>query len=156
MILDLFTICFVLKGIFFGLNLNIYDCEIDGLLIRVVVVVLFLTVKEIKAPNLFERGKEEIEAIIQTEKKKRDSYGNGIEINEDTPISQVKAPNMFERAKEEIEALVGTIHPTREEEDDKSKPNLEQGSSSGGGGGFWSFLGSFLEKSCSPLTWTKK
>ncbi|KAL4194754.1 hypothetical protein AMTRI_Chr05g61090 [Amborella trichopoda] len=55
-----------------------------------------IRLKNVKAPNLLERAKEEIEAIMHTD------------IDENTPLDEVKAPNVFECAKEEIEALVQT------------------------------------------------
>ena len=68
-----------------------------------------------KAPNLIERAKEEIEAILHHEKSPhhhhKETHGRNDDIDETTPLNEVKAPNVFERAKEEIEAIVGAIHP---------------------------------------------
>ncbi|XP_072967849.1 uncharacterized protein [Typha angustifolia] len=83
---------------------------------------------QVKAPNVFERAKEEIEALVETfhskkehnhEKKdeekihERETHGTSDDIDENTPVDKVKGPNMFERAKEEIEALVEAIHPKK-------------------------------------------
>lgn len=73
--------------------------------------------KDVKAPNIIERGKEEIEAIIHTEKSPqhhKETHGRSDDIDENTPIDEVKGPNVFERVKEEIEALVEAIHPKKE------------------------------------------
>nr|XP_023904289.1 uncharacterized protein LOC112016031 isoform X1 [Quercus suber] len=72
---------------------------------------------EVKAPNLFERAKEEIEAILHSEKSPQhheETHGKRNDIDENTPLDAVRAPNVFERAKEELEALVQTIHPREE------------------------------------------
>ena len=69
--------------------------------------------EDVKAPNIFERAKEEIEAVIHTGKVHhfhKETHGKRNDIDENTPLDDVKAPNVFERAKEEIEALVETIH----------------------------------------------
>ncbi|KAK8535395.1 hypothetical protein V6N12_056914 [Hibiscus sabdariffa] len=76
-----------------------------------------LTDKDVKAPNIFERAKEEIEAVIHTAKAKpfhKETNGKSKDIDENTPLDDVKAPNVFERIKEEIEALVETIHQKKE------------------------------------------
>uniref|UniRef100_A0A5B7B739 Uncharacterized protein n=1 Tax=Davidia involucrata TaxID=16924 RepID=A0A5B7B739_DAVIN len=76
-----------------------------------------LSEKDVQAPNVFERTKEEIEAILHTEKSHhhhKETHGLRDDIDENTPINDVKAPNVFQRAKEEIEALVQTIHPKKE------------------------------------------
>lgn len=73
--------------------------------------------KNVKAPNILERAKEEIEAIVHTDKSPRhtkETHGTSDDIDENTPIDEVKGPNVFERVKEEIEALVQTIHPKKE------------------------------------------
>ncbi|KAK8610373.1 hypothetical protein V6N13_081532 [Hibiscus sabdariffa] len=73
--------------------------------------------KDVKAPNIFERAKEEIEAVIHTAKAKpfhKETNGKSKDIDENTPLDDVKAPNVFERIKEEIEALVETIHQKKE------------------------------------------
>ncbi|XP_041006117.1 uncharacterized protein LOC121250923 isoform X2 [Juglans microcarpa x Juglans regia] len=69
--------------------------------------------KEVKAPNLFGRAKEEIQAILHSEKlphHHKETHGKRNEIDENTPLDDVRAPNVFDRAKEELEALVQTIH----------------------------------------------
>ncbi|XP_057467256.1 uncharacterized protein LOC130756705 [Actinidia eriantha] len=88
-------------------------------------------ISDVKAPNVFERVHEEIEALVQTihpkkEAKSHDvhtkksqhhhkeSHGIHNDIDENTLISDVKAPNVFERVHEEIEAVVQTIHPKKE------------------------------------------
>lgn len=97
-------------------------------------------IDEVKAPTVFERAKEEIEALVQTMHPKKQSqlhvstrntemlrieksphhhketHGMRDDIDEYTPMSNVHAPNVFERAKEEIQALVQTIHPKKESE----------------------------------------
>ncbi|XP_059433658.1 uncharacterized protein LOC132166788 isoform X2 [Corylus avellana] len=76
-----------------------------------------LSDKEVKAPNLFERAKEEIEAILHSEKSPhhhKETHGKRNDIDENTPLDDVRAPNVFERAKEEFEALVEAIHPKKE------------------------------------------
>lgn len=73
--------------------------------------------KDVKAPNIIERVKEEIEAISHTEKSPhhhKETHGRTDDIDENTPIDEVKGPNVFERVKEEIEALVGTILPKKD------------------------------------------
>ncbi|PON84425.1 DEAD-box ATP-dependent RNA helicase [Trema orientale] len=73
---------------------------------------------EVKTPNLFERAKEEIEAIIQNAEKSphhhKETHGMRNDIDDKTPLDDVRAPNVFERAKEEVEALIQTIHPKKE------------------------------------------
>ncbi|XP_038991486.1 uncharacterized protein LOC120114763 [Hibiscus syriacus] len=69
--------------------------------------------EDVKAPNIFERAKEEIEAVIHTAIHK-ETNGKHKDIDENTPLDDVKAPNVFERVKEEIEALVETIHQKKE------------------------------------------
>ncbi|PSS01988.1 Enolase-phosphatase [Actinidia chinensis var. chinensis] len=73
--------------------------------------------KDVKAPNILERSKEKIKAVVHTKKSHhhhKESHGIRDDIDENTPISDVKAPNVFERVHEEIEALVQTIHPKKE------------------------------------------
>ncbi|KAH6779099.1 DEAD-box ATP-dependent RNA helicase [Perilla frutescens var. hirtella] len=74
--------------------------------------------KNVKAPNLFERAKEEFEAVLHNGKQRhehhKETHGLRDDIDVDTPTSDVKAPNVFERAKEEIEAIVEAIHPKKE------------------------------------------
>ncbi|KAG5601938.1 hypothetical protein H5410_033308 [Solanum commersonii] len=72
-------------------------------------------VKDVKAPNLIERAKEEIEAMIHHDKKPhhhKETHGTS-DIDENTPVDEVKGPNVFERVKEEIEAVVQSIHPKK-------------------------------------------
>ncbi|XP_059276688.1 uncharacterized protein LOC132030914 [Lycium ferocissimum] len=75
--------------------------------------------KDVKAPNVFERVKEEFEAVLHSEKHShhhhKETHGLRKDIDKNTPITDVKAPNVFERAKEEIEALVQAIHPKKED-----------------------------------------
>lgn len=73
--------------------------------------------ENVKAPNIIERAKEEIEAIIQSEKSShhhKETHGRSDDIDENTEIDEVKGPNVFERVKEEIEALVQTVHPKKD------------------------------------------
>ncbi|KAM3232944.1 hypothetical protein P3S67_009979 [Capsicum chacoense] len=73
-------------------------------------------VKDVKAPNLIERAKEEIQAIIHHDKKPhhhKETHGTSNDLGESTPVDEVKAPNVFERVKEEIEAVVESIHPKK-------------------------------------------
>ncbi|KAF3621702.1 putative U-box domain-containing protein 34-like [Capsicum annuum] len=75
--------------------------------------------KDVKAPNVFERVKEEFDALLHSERRSdqhhKETHGLRKDIDENTPIDDVKAPNVFERAKEEIEALVQAIHPKKED-----------------------------------------
>lgn len=74
-----------------------------------------LDVKDVKAPNLIERAKEEIEAMIHHDKKPhhhKETHGAS-DIDANTPVDEVKGPNVFERVKEEIEAVVQSIHPKK-------------------------------------------
>ncbi|KAJ8640978.1 hypothetical protein MRB53_017672 [Persea americana] len=68
--------------------------------------------EDVKAPNLVERAKEEIEAIIHPKKSyhHKETHGTSDDIDENTPADEVKAPGFLERAKEEIEAI---IHPKK-------------------------------------------
>lgn len=78
--------------------------------------------ENVKAPNLFERAKEEIEAITHAQKSPRhhkETHGMSNDIDENTEIDEVKGPNVFERVKEEIEALVETVHPKKESKSEK-------------------------------------
>ncbi|KAK3007443.1 hypothetical protein RJ639_014990 [Escallonia herrerae] len=72
--------------------------------------------KDVKAPNLTERAKEETEAVIHTQKSPhhhKETHGTSDDIDENTPVDEVKGPNFFERVKEEIEAVVEAIHPKK-------------------------------------------
>ncbi|KAG6482705.1 uncharacterized protein LOC122016120 [Zingiber officinale] len=91
-------------------------------------------VEKVRGPNVFERAKEEIEAIIEAVHPKKisdlepqeqevadnhkthhkETHGTSNDIDENTPIDDVKGPNVFERAKEEIEAIVEAIHHKKE------------------------------------------
>ncbi|KAH0707959.1 hypothetical protein KY285_012409 [Solanum tuberosum] len=75
--------------------------------------------KDVKAPNVFERVKEEFEAVLHggrhSHHHHKETHGLRKDIDENTPVTDVKAPNVFERAKEEIEALVQAIHPKKED-----------------------------------------
>ncbi|KGN45517.1 hypothetical protein Csa_016837 [Cucumis sativus] len=73
--------------------------------------------REPKSPNIFERAKEEIEAVIHCNKSPRhhkETHGRSDDIDETTPADEVKAPGVFGRVKEEVEALVGAIHPKKD------------------------------------------
>ncbi|MQM12702.1 hypothetical protein Taro_045620 [Colocasia esculenta] len=100
--------------------------------------------KEVKAPNLIERAKEEIEAVMHSREKihTKETHGMSDDIDENTPLDRVKGPSVFERAKEEIEALVQTIHPKKEP--DHRPTQVKEG-------GFWRSLGEALQRFCSPF-----
>ncbi|ONH97719.1 hypothetical protein PRUPE_7G206700 [Prunus persica] len=112
--------------------------------------------KEVKAPNLIERAKEEIGAIMHTEKSHNDhkeTHGMRTDIDEKTPLDNVKAPNMFERAKEEFEAIVEAIHPKTEspthgkrEEKKESKKQEKTDSQSENNAKTTNFIGKAKEK----------
>lgn len=77
--------------------------------------------KNVKAPNVFERAKEEFEAVVHNGKHRhhqhhnhKETHGLRDDIDVNTSVSDVKAPNVFDRAKEEIEAIVEAIHPKKE------------------------------------------
>ncbi|KAL5579447.1 hypothetical protein UlMin_011889 [Ulmus minor] len=74
--------------------------------------------KSVKAPNILERGKEEIEAITQTTLPHKETHGTSDEIDENTRVDEVKGPSVFERVKEEIEAVVEAILPKKESKND--------------------------------------
>ncbi|KDP33857.1 hypothetical protein JCGZ_07428 [Jatropha curcas] len=74
-----------------------------------------LSDENVKASNIFERAKEEIQEKIMHHYQK-ETHGTDNYIDENTPLDNVKAPNVFERAKEEIEALIQTIHTKKESE----------------------------------------
>ncbi|GAB2269217.1 hypothetical protein Dimus_004145 [Dionaea muscipula] len=90
------------------------------------------SIEEVKGPNVFERVKEEFEAIAEAIHPKKDSntrakevshtketHGTSDDIDEKTPIEEVKGPNVFERMKEEVEAIVQAIHPKKDSTDHK-------------------------------------
>ncbi|XP_020227976.1 uncharacterized protein LOC109809151 isoform X2 [Cajanus cajan] len=75
------------------------------------------SVSDVKSPNIFERAKEEIEAVFHHDKSPhhhKETHGRNDDIDEETSTNEVKAPNMFERVKEEFEAVVEAIHPKKE------------------------------------------
>nr|KYP62263.1 hypothetical protein KK1_016790 [Cajanus cajan] len=92
---------------------------------------------DVRAPNVFERAKEEIQALVQVlHHKKNDptcdisiihhdksehhhhkeTHGRNDDINESTPTNEVKGPNVYERVKEEFEAVFQAIHPKNKKE----------------------------------------
>ncbi|RDX96743.1 hypothetical protein CR513_20562, partial [Mucuna pruriens] len=76
-----------------------------------------LSDKNVKAPNFFERAKEEFEAVFHHDKSPhhhKETHGRSDDIDEGTSPDEVKGPNVFERVKEEIEAVVEAIHPKKE------------------------------------------
>ncbi|XP_077216976.1 uncharacterized protein LOC143851429 [Tasmannia lanceolata] len=138
--------------------------------------------KEVKAPNLFERVKEEIEAVMHTDKS-HVHRTNGTRAGIDD-FNQAKAPAILERAKEPNQTKRShnkETHGTSSEIDEHTPvdevkaPNIferakeeveaivetihpkkqpDHNSSSKKEGGFWGFLGRSLEKFCFP--WDKK
>ncbi|CAN6463084.1 unnamed protein product [Victoria cruziana] len=100
--------------------------------------------KDVKAPNIIERAKEEIQAIIHSSKKThhKETHGTSDDIDENTAVDSVKAPNVFERAKEELEALVEAIHSPKQE--------IKHESPSKQSGGCFGSLGRKLERFCQP------
>lgn len=96
----------------------------------------------VKAPNIFQRAKEEMEAVVETVKAHhnhhKETHGENQDIDENTPSSDVKAPNVFERAKEEVQALVQVIHEKKEsltngnrDESTNAEPNQENSENGG-------------------------
>ncbi|XP_058075571.1 uncharacterized protein LOC131223998 [Magnolia sinica] len=84
------------------------------------------TDKDVKAPNLLERAKEEIKAIMHHEKSHdHETHGKSDDIDVDTPIEKIKGPNIFERAKEEIEALIEVVHPKKESDHESPSKKVE-------------------------------
>ncbi|CAA0829220.1 Unknown protein [Striga hermonthica] len=75
--------------------------------------------KYVKTLNLFERVKEEFEAVVHNVNQghHKETHGLRDDIDGDSSIDEIKAPNVLERAKEEIEAIVSTIHPKKESRD---------------------------------------
>ncbi|OMO91683.1 hypothetical protein COLO4_18181 [Corchorus olitorius] len=67
---------------------------------------------DVKAPNVFERAKEEIEALVEAIHQKKESHDDKRnhstkeESNHEKRENGVKSPNLIESAKEDIEALV--------------------------------------------------
>lgn len=89
---------------------------IEKILFFDVFIFLLFEEKDVKAPNLLEGAKEEIEAITHSEKSlphHKETHGRSDEIDEDTPVDEVKGPSVFERVKEEVEALVQSILPKK-------------------------------------------
>ncbi|XP_062087721.1 uncharacterized protein LOC133794496 isoform X2 [Humulus lupulus] len=80
------------------------------------------TSENVKAPNLLERAKEEVEAITHAQKSPthdKETHGTSDDIDENTQIDEVKGPGVFQRMKEEIEALVDAIFPKKESKSGK-------------------------------------
>ncbi|KAM6585322.1 hypothetical protein CsatB_012324 [Cannabis sativa] len=78
--------------------------------------------ENVKAPNLLERAKEEIEAVAHAQKSPthdKETHGTSDDIDENTQIDEVKGPGVFQRIKEEIEALFSAILPKKESKSDK-------------------------------------
>ncbi|KAM7480576.1 hypothetical protein LguiA_028789 [Lonicera macranthoides] len=69
--------------------------------------------KDVKAPNLLERTKEEIEAVTHSPRHHQETHGTSDDIDESTPVDEVKGPGVFQRMKEEIEAVVEAFHPKK-------------------------------------------
>ncbi|CAH9128187.1 unnamed protein product [Cuscuta epithymum] len=65
------------------------------------------SVDEIKGPNVFERAKEEFDAVVDAILPGK--CPNIIDKAKNTPVDEIKGPSMFERVKEEVEAVVGAI-----------------------------------------------
>ncbi|KAF8049820.1 hypothetical protein N665_2112s0005 [Sinapis alba] len=70
--------------------------------------------KTIRAPNVLERVKEEIEAIGHHHEKSRshhhkETHGTSDDIDQNTSVDDVKGPGLFERVKEEVEAIVNVV-----------------------------------------------
>ncbi|KAL8170450.1 hypothetical protein V2J09_022254 [Rumex salicifolius] len=88
-------------------------------------------VTSVKAPNVLERVKEEMEAIagaVHSKKEKtegkddkrsphhrhhKETHGRSDDIDETTSVDEVKGPSMFQRVKEELEAIVQAILPKK-------------------------------------------
>ncbi|OWM76586.1 uncharacterized protein LOC116201738 [Punica granatum] len=78
--------------------------------------------KDVKAPNILERAKEEMEAVFHAGKDSphrhhKETHGMSDDIDENTPVDEVKGPNVFQRVKEEIEALAEAVHPKKDSDD---------------------------------------
>ncbi|CAG7862672.1 unnamed protein product, partial [Brassica rapa] len=70
--------------------------------------------KTVRAPNVLERVKEEIEAIGHHPEKSRshhhkETHGTSDDIDQNTPVDDVKGPGFFEGVKEEVEAIVNAV-----------------------------------------------
>lgn len=100
-----------------------------------------------RAPNIFERAKEEFEAIEQVHKEHHREYsvhhGTDQNHNEDLDVEDVRAPNIFERAKEEVEAITQSLR----EKQIKSHqvPAQNDGNANNG---CWTYMGKALERFC--------
>ncbi|CAA3013970.1 Hypothetical predicted protein [Olea europaea subsp. europaea] len=85
--------------------------------------------KEVKAPNVFERAKEELTAVFHHMKlpnhHRKETHGLRNDLDESTSMGDVKAPNAFERAKGEIEAIVEAIHRKKESKSNGSSSYSE-------------------------------
>ncbi|KAK2353132.1 hypothetical protein P8452_68743 [Trifolium repens] len=79
-----------------------------------------LSEKNVKAPNILERAKEEIEAVFHSPRHDKETHGRNDDIDQGTSAAEVKAPGVFERVKEEIEAVVEAIHPKKESDSNDS------------------------------------
>lgn len=101
-----------------------------------------LAERDVKAPNLLERVKEEIEAVMHKEETHhKETHGMSDDIDENTPVDKVKGPTLFERAKEEFEALVDSANSKKKHghENDGERRRDCLGS-----------IGRRFEKFCSP------
>ncbi|KAJ8528221.1 hypothetical protein K7X08_021913 [Anisodus acutangulus] len=82
-----------------------------------------LSDKDVKAPNVFERVKEEIEAMLHSERHShhhhKETHGMRKDIDENTPISGVKAPNVTNGATAELK----THNPDSLSENKAKVPN---------------------------------
>lgn len=85
--------------------------------IRIFFLTEFSEEKTVKSPNVFERVKEEIEAMGHHHEKSKsrhhhkETHGTSDDIDENTDVDDVKGPNFFERVKEEFEAIVDAVTP---------------------------------------------
>ncbi|KAF8011568.1 hypothetical protein BT93_J1996 [Corymbia citriodora subsp. variegata] len=78
--------------------------------------------KDVKAPNILERAKEEAEAVFHANRSPhhhKETHGMSDDIDENTPVGEVKGPSVFQRVKEEVEALVGAILPKKDSDSHK-------------------------------------
>lgn len=128
-------------------------------LIYVYILLFMLAENGVKAQNMIERAKEEIEAMLYHDKSPhhhhhhhhhKETHGRNEDIDETTPLNEVKAPGVFERAKEEFEAIVDAIHPKSTKSNDSvSSPKEDEG-------GFRHCIGMGLEKACHPWGSSKR
>ncbi|XP_072984117.1 uncharacterized protein [Typha latifolia] len=143
-------------------------------------------INKVKAPNLLERAKEEIVALVDTIQSKKDQIHD---IHEKKDEKEVKLPNPPEKAKGENEATMlkekthkKETHGTSNDIDENTPidrikaPNVFERAKeeieaiveaihpkgpdhephSMKGGGFWESLGRFLDRFCSSMTMTGK